>query len=274
MGDLCSVGAVRFLCDHSSRLDSMVRLKEMAFGFPGIPPVPPTYKLFISHAWDREEYDSLVILLQPDTAFRWNNLSVPKQSPIPMSLALPKSIRTLVHELDNRIREADSVLIITGMYVAHRQWIQSEIEAALEFGKPIVGVAPRGQNRIPEAARLAIDKAGGEIVRWNRESIISAIRRHVGLGTPAPVENFFRNPTAPPPSPTLAMSLADLYRNPTAPAPPLENLFRNPTAPPSSPTLANAFENLLRKQQAQPLDAGPSNLSKLLGDITKSWSRK
>jgi len=39
------------------------------------------------------------------------------------------------------------------MYVAHRQWIQSEIESALDFKKPIVGVAPRGQERIPEAAR-------------------------------------------------------------------------------------------------------------------------
>jgi hypothetical protein len=39
------------------------------------------------------------------------------------------------------------VLIITWMFVAHSRRIQPEIEAALDFEKPIVGVAPRGQER-------------------------------------------------------------------------------------------------------------------------------
>lgn len=228
------------------RSGSMVRLGEMAFGFPGVPPVQPlTYKLFISHAWDHEEYDSLVNLLKPDAAFRWVNFSVPKDNPIAMLLVLPKSIRTLVHELDDRIRRADWVLIITGMYVAHRQWIQSEIEAALELGKPTIGVAPRGQSRIPETARLAIEKAGGELVRWNRDSIISAIRRQArleppALGTPAPLENFFRNPNALPLSPSLAASL----------------------------------ENILRKQPGPPPAAAASTSSDLINKITKGWPKK
>jgi len=89
------------------------------------PPPPPSYKLFITHAWDHQEYDALVELIRPDTNFRWENLSVPKEAPIPMLIGLPKSIRKLVHELDDRIRHAYCVVIITGMYVAHRQWIQA-----------------------------------------------------------------------------------------------------------------------------------------------------
>jgi hypothetical protein len=141
----------------------------MAFGIPGITPVePPVYKLFITHAWDHQEYDSLVDLIKPDATFRWENLSVPKENPIAMLVGLPKSIRTLVHELDNRIRRADCVLIITGMYVAHRQWIQSEIESALDFKKPIVGIAPRGQERI------AANSSAGTVSRRSPRFVGSA----------------------------------------------------------------------------------------------------
>lgn len=213
----------------------------MSFGIPGINAVePPTYKLFISHAWDRAEYDSLVELIKPDARFRWEDLSVPKESPIPMLLALPKSIRTFVHELDDRIKQADCVVIITGMYVAHRQWIQSEIEAALEFKKSIVGVAPRGQERIPQAAELALEKAAGELVRWNRESIVSAIRRRAGLEPQAPVlplSSLLGHPASRPPGPS-----------------PLADFLRNPPPSPPSPT--------------------PSNLSELFTNIMKNWPKK
>jgi hypothetical protein len=211
----------------------------MAFGIPGITPVePPVYKLFITHAWDHQEYDSLVDLIKPDATFRWENLSVPKENPIAMLVGLPKSIRTLVHELDNRIRRADCVLIITGMYVAHRQWIQSEIESALDFKKPIVGIAPRGQERIPEAARMAIETARGELVRWNRESAISAIRRLSGLEPPT-LENRLPSPV-PVESPPLSVpnppsgSLADALLAlglPPEPEPRPGSVF-NPLKPP------------------------------------------
>jgi hypothetical protein len=214
----------------------------MAFGITEIPPFePPTYKLFISHAWNRAEYDSLVDLIRQDMSFLWENLSVPKENPIAMLLALPKSIRTLVHELDDRIRQADCVLIISGMYVAHRQWIQSEIEAALDFRRPIVGVAPRGQDRIPEAARLAIEQAGGELVRWNKGSIVSAIRRRAGL--------------EPPTLEIPGVSLSSLVGNPVP----------RTTVPPSAASI------LGNPSSRQP---GSLPLSALIDNITKGWPRK
>jgi hypothetical protein len=196
-----------------------VTIELMANGVFNIPPLreSPTYKLFITHAWDHQEYDALVDLITPDATFRWENLSVPKENPITILIGLPKSIRKLVHELDDRIRQANCVLIITGMYVANRQWIQSEIEAALDFKKPVVGVAPRGQERIPDAARIAIEQANGEQVRWNRDSIISAIRRRSGLEPMVPQAEFLRSLA---PSQTRPTTLQDLVGRPTYPPPP------------------------------------------------------
>jgi hypothetical protein len=78
-------------------------------------------------------------------------------------------------------------------------------------------VAPRGQERIPEAAKLAIEQASGEQVRWNRESIISAIRRRTGLeATSMSLAGFMSAPS------TRPASLLDLI-GPQASTPPREN---------------------------------------------------
>lgn len=49
-----------------------------------------------------------------------------------------------------------------------------ELNKAIEKGVPIIGVIPRGQERI---SAIVNDRAD-EIVHWNTESIVSAIRKH------------------------------------------------------------------------------------------------
>src|SRR5271165_1707868 len=147
-----------------------------------LPPftLPPLrwYGLFISHAWDYTgEYEGLVNLLNASPFFLWNNLSVPEHKPLAIQMLLPKSYRYLVRQIDERISRADCLLVLAGMYVAHSGWIQSEIEAAKDFGKPIIAVEPRGNERFPEAVTHAAD----ERVGWNSASIISAIRRRAPL---------------------------------------------------------------------------------------------
>lgn len=144
------------------------------------------YKLFISHAWDhKDEYDGLVNLLKLDPTFLWDNLSIPEENPLAVLMQLPKSYRNLVRQIDQRILQADCLIVLAGMYAAHRGWIQSEIEAAKDFHKPIIAVEPRGNERFPDAVMHAAD----ERVGWNKASIISAIRKRVGPG-----------PVPPPPS--------------------------------------------------------------------------
>jgi hypothetical protein len=133
--------------------------------------------VFISHAWKhKDEYKRLVDLLNGDSSFAWEDLSVPKEKPLSVFAAqLPKSNRSLVRQLDERILRADCLLVPAGMYVAHSEWMQSEIEAAGDFGKPIIAVEPRGSERLPKAATHSAD----ETVGWNGASIISTIRRCV-----------------------------------------------------------------------------------------------
>jgi hypothetical protein len=125
------------------------------------------YDLFISHAWDRnDEYERLVSMLNSANHFSWRNYSVPKADPLPGG-------RTLGSQLDAQVRPVNAVLILAGMYVNHREWIQKEIDLALSYGKPIIGVYPWGQERAP----MQVSVAAVVMVRWNTESIVEAIRQ-------------------------------------------------------------------------------------------------
>ena len=159
------------------------------------------YRLFISHVWDyAEDYDGVVHLLNNDRNLRWKNLSIPIENPIKMPELLRKSNRHILKQLDEKIKEADALLVLAGMYVAHSGWVQSEIESALEFGKPIIGVKPRGQDRIP----FALEQHACEMVGWTTVSITGAVRRYA-----KPMHRVINRPTIgalgkllqPPPSP-------------------------------------------------------------------------
>jgi len=150
--------------------------KVMWQSYGNITPPPRSYSLFISHAWSyRDDYDGVVRLLNSDSTFLWRNVSVPAENPLSFLRGLSKSYRFLVRQIDERIESADCVLVLAGMYVAHRGWIQSEIEAALDFRKPIIAIEPRGQQRFPDALSCAHERVG-----WNTKAMVSAIRRQMG----------------------------------------------------------------------------------------------
>ena len=138
--------------------------------------MPPlrVYNLFISHSWRySHEYGRLVDLLDRAPNFRWRNYSSPEHDPA-IDPDTWVGRRTLLRELANQIRPASCVLILSGLYVSYSYWIQREIDLAIDFGKPIIGVRPWGSERIPSAVWGAAD----EIVGWRTQSIVDAIRRH------------------------------------------------------------------------------------------------
>jgi hypothetical protein len=98
--------------------------------------------------------------------FTWQNLSVPRHDPILNSEELTK-------QLNNQMRPADIFVILAGMYVAHSDWIQYEINFARRIGRPILGIRPWGNTVLP----VAVQNGADEIVGWNSPSIVSAIRR-------------------------------------------------------------------------------------------------
>jgi hypothetical protein len=131
-------------------------------------PTLRNYKLFISHAWDHnEDYYRLERFLNAASNFKWTNLSVPQHDPI-------KTLEELEYELHAKMRPASVFLVLAGIYVAHSDWIQYEINFARRIGRPIIGIRPWGAERMP----LAVQDAAAEIVGWNTDSIVDAIRCH------------------------------------------------------------------------------------------------
>ena len=142
------------------------------FSFWGTSASSP-YRLFISHAWaHNDDYEGVKSLLNGDWSFSWDDLSVPFDDPVDLSRAFPKSYGTIVDQLRDRIRESDALLVIAGMYCAHRPWIQTEMEAAKQFGKPVIAVRRWGQERVPAVIAEADEEVG-----WRTASLIGAITR-------------------------------------------------------------------------------------------------
>ena len=125
------------------------------------------YNTFISHAWKYDDdYYRVERMLNESPNFEWKNLSVPRHDPILNADQLTK-------ELHNQMRPADIFIILAGMYVAHSDWIQYEINFARRIGRPILGIRPWGNTVVP----VVVQDGADEMVGWNSASIVSAIRR-------------------------------------------------------------------------------------------------
>lgn len=129
-----------------------------------------TYGLFISHAWEySDQYRRVEAMLNDAPQFAWRNYSVPEHDPLHT-----KSKKELEAALYNQIKPASAVIILAGMYVPYREWIQEEIDIAVKMGKPIIAVAPRGSQRMPQAVQEVADA----VVGWASKSMTDAIRRY------------------------------------------------------------------------------------------------
>ncbi|MDE0199667.1 MAG: TIR domain-containing protein [Caldilineaceae bacterium] len=134
-------------------------------------PALKNYDLFLSHVWRKvhnSEYYRLVNFLEGAANFRWRNYSVPEHDPLGT-----KTDWQLRQALNRQIRPINCFLVVSGMYVHHRKWIQEEINIALSLNKPIIGVVPWGQNRVP----IEVQKIAKEMVGWQTSSIVNAIRK-------------------------------------------------------------------------------------------------
>lgn len=75
--------------------------------------------------------------------------------------------------LERQVSRVHAVLMLSGMYAAHSNWMQRELSMAQSYGKPIIGIFPLGNQR----ASSAVQDAADEMVGWNTGTIVSAIRR-------------------------------------------------------------------------------------------------
>ena len=127
------------------------------------------YKIFISHSWDHvDDLMRLRKLLEERGYFNVEFEEVPPHDPIDSwNSTYVKSC------VSKRISESDVVIGLAGMYASYSEWMEWELNQAVSQGKPILGVIPWGQERVSDVVRSKAD----EIVRWNTESVVDAIRR-------------------------------------------------------------------------------------------------
>ena len=126
------------------------------------------YPIFISHSWDYdEEYKRMVELLESKSYFKFRNYSVPEHDDLDTTSDLELKV-----ELRKQIDPASVVIVLAGMYVNHSRWIKKEIEIAESKDKPILGVKPHGNERVPEYVQDHSD----DVVGWTGISVVKAIR--------------------------------------------------------------------------------------------------
>jgi hypothetical protein len=131
-----------------------------------------TYRLFISHSWAYgDAYDKLVMFFNQHPNFSWVNYSVPKNDPIHQA----NSDARLYSAIKAQIAPVNCVIILAGVYSTYSNWINKEIAIAkADYRKPIIAVEPWASEK---TSRIVKDNAD-EIVKWQSQSIVDAIRRH------------------------------------------------------------------------------------------------
>ena len=128
------------------------------------------YKIFISHSWQHTDtLEALRNLLNARGYFSANYEESTKDKPINSD-----DESYVKRQLAQKIGGSDVILALAGVYASHSSWMQWELDKAIELGIPVIGVIPRGQDRISTevSSRSVVD------INWNTESIVSAIRKH------------------------------------------------------------------------------------------------
>ena len=129
-----------------------------------------TYSLFISHSWDYDDkLQDLKNLINSRGYFPAEYTQIERSCPINSDRAA-----VVKANITKRLEVSDVVLAIAGVFASHSDWMQWEMDKAKELGLKVIGIIPRGQERISQEVykRSAID------VRWNADSIVDAIRTY------------------------------------------------------------------------------------------------
>lgn len=133
-------------------------------------PIIRDYHILISHSWDySQQYETIRKWLNASPYFHWTDYSVPITRPLSVS-----GVYDLKQKIRNRISLCSCVIILSGMYVAYSDWIDFEIDTAVAMGKPIIGVRPWGQERVPSK----VQNNASIMVGWNVSSVVDAIRKY------------------------------------------------------------------------------------------------
>lgn len=127
------------------------------------------YRIFISHAWKYgEDYDRLVSMLDHSPWFSFYNYSAPQEKPLALSSSNATDAE-IEQAITAKIKNAQVVLVIGGMYELYHKWMKYEVDEAMRMGKPIIAIMPWAQSYMP----VELQAKATQIVGWthhHRES--------------------------------------------------------------------------------------------------------
>jgi hypothetical protein len=128
------------------------------------------YKIFISHSWQYSDtLEALRNLINAREYFSATYEESTRDNPINSD-----DESYVKRRLSHKIGNSDVILALAGVYASHSSWMQWELDKAIELGIPIIGVIPRGQDRVSKI----VSSRSVVVIRWNTESIVSAIRTY------------------------------------------------------------------------------------------------
>ena len=124
-------------------------------------------RLFVSHAFEpSEDYDRVFEYLESSHNFYYRNCSDPDRK--------LDTREAMKDELRRQIALAEVVIVPSGQYQTHRDWIDFQLNCAKGLDKPVIVLEAFG---VKEKMPVQLEALGDEIIEWNERSIADAIRR-------------------------------------------------------------------------------------------------
>ncbi|MGZ7043052.1 MAG: TIR domain-containing protein [Methanobacterium sp.] len=120
-----------------------------------------TYNIFISHIGKQEEeYSIFIQKLSSASDFRYNNLGI-----------LDKINQ---NELQEQIKTAEIVIILSGLYNKYKSIIKKQMDIARKLDKPIIVIRPYGMENVP----LELEQVAADVIGWNAPCIVDSIEEN------------------------------------------------------------------------------------------------
>lgn len=128
-----------------------------------------TPNIIISHRWKYgDEYNSLVSKFDK-YGLKYLNYSIPEHDPLDV-----KRVREIEAALKEQVRQCNYFLIFSNMAINNSRWCKFEVDAAVEYTKPILSIRPHGYTGDVPLFIQKADNQNGPI-GFNAPSIIRKI---------------------------------------------------------------------------------------------------
>ena len=125
-------------------------------------------RLFVTHAFESaEDYLRVFEYLESSHNFYYRNCSNPERG----SSADREAQK---EELRQQIRQAEVVIVPSGVYRQHQELVDFQLNCAKGLDKPLVVIEYFG---VKQKLPVQLEALADEIVEWNEREIADAIRR-------------------------------------------------------------------------------------------------